>query len=41
MIADPAVAARVRGDHLPLGHEVSVRLVAADADRGAVEFALV
>jgi exoribonuclease R len=40
MIADPAVAARVRGDHLPLGHEVEVRLVSADADRGTVEFAL-
>ena len=41
MIKDPAVAARVRGDHLPLGHEVAVKLISADAEKGAVEFALV
>jgi exoribonuclease R len=41
MIKDPAVAARVRGDHLPLGHEVSVKLISADTQKGAVEFALV
>lgn len=40
MIKDPAVAARVRGDHLPLGHEVTVTLVSADTTKGAVEFAL-
>ncbi len=40
MIKDPAVAARIRGDHLPLGHEVAVKLISADAEKGAVEFAL-
>ncbi len=40
MIKDPAVAARIRGDHLPLGHEVAVRLISADTEKGAVEFAL-
>ena len=40
MIKDPAIAARVRGDHLPLGHEVAVKLISADTDKGAVEFAL-
>ncbi len=41
MIKDPAVAARVRGAHLPLGHEVEVKLISADAEQGTVEFALV
>ena len=41
MIADPAVAARVKGEHLPLGHEVSVRLASADFAAGAVTFELV
>ena len=40
MIKEPAIAARVRGDHLPLGHEVAVKLISADPDKGAVEFAL-
>lgn len=40
LIKDPAVAATIRGDHLPLGHEVEVKLVSADADAGRVEFAL-
>jgi exoribonuclease R len=40
MIKDPAVEARVRGDDLPLGHEVSLRLATADYDKGAVEFEL-
>jgi exoribonuclease R len=40
MIREPAVAARVRGDHLPLGHEVAVKLISADTEKGAVEFAL-
>ncbi|HEY5848375.1 MAG TPA: RNB domain-containing ribonuclease [Microlunatus sp.] len=40
MIKEPAIAARVRGDHLPLGHEVVVKLISADPEKGAVEFAL-
>ena len=40
MIKEPAIAARVRGDHLPLGHEVAVKLISADPDKGVVEFAL-
>ncbi len=40
MIKDPAVEARVRGDRLPLGHEVSLRLTSADYAKGAVEFEL-
>jgi exoribonuclease R len=40
MIKDPAVEARVRGSSLPLGHEVSLRLVSADYAKGAVEFEL-
>lgn len=40
LIKDPAVAARVRGPELPLGHEVEVRLVSADPEQGSVEFAL-
>ena len=40
MIAEPAVAARIRGDNLPLGHQVSVRLASADITKGAVEFVL-
>jgi hypothetical protein len=38
MVADPAVEATVRGRGLPLGHEIPVRLVAADFDRGSVAF---
>jgi exoribonuclease R len=40
MIAEPAVAARVNGEHLRLGHEVSVRLASADFAAGAVTFEL-
>jgi hypothetical protein len=40
MIKDPAVEARVVGEGLPLGHEVTVRLASADYDKGAVDFAL-
>jgi exoribonuclease R len=40
MIKDPAIEARVVGDRLPLGHEVSVRLASADYAKGAVDFAL-
>jgi exoribonuclease R len=40
MIKDPAVEARVVGDGLPLGHEVTVRLASADFAKGAVDFAL-
>jgi exoribonuclease R len=40
MIKDPAVEARVRGERLPLGHEVSLRLTSADYAKGAVEFEL-
>ena len=38
VIADPAVEAKVSGRALPLGHEISVRLVAADFERGSVAF---
>jgi exoribonuclease R len=41
MIAEPAVAARVNGSHLPLGHQVRVRLVSADFSTRSVTFALV
>ena len=37
-IADPAVAAKVQGEQLPLGREVSVRLASADFAAGAVTF---
>ena len=37
-IADPAVAAKVKGEQLPLGREVSVRLASADFAAGAVTF---
>jgi exoribonuclease R len=40
MIKDPAVEARVRGERLPLGHQVTLRLAAADSSRGGVEFEL-
>lgn len=40
MLADPAVQARVRGVDLPLGHEVPLRLIAADWQSGRVEFEL-
>jgi len=38
MISEPAVEARLSGDRLPLGQEVSVRLTSADYDKGAVAF---
>ncbi|HEY5820759.1 MAG TPA: RNB domain-containing ribonuclease [Propionibacteriaceae bacterium] len=41
MIADPAVEARVTGEHLPLGQQISVRLVSADYTTGVVAFELV
>ncbi len=41
MISDPAVEARVTGDQLPLGQEVTVRLTSADFSAGAVAFELV
>lgn len=41
MVADPAVEAKVTGPDLPLGHEVSVRLVTADVTKGSVAFELV
>ncbi len=40
VIKEPAVTARIRGDQLPLGQEVPVKLVSADPDQGVVEFAL-
>ena len=40
MIAEPAVAAKVSGSHLPLGHQVRVRLVSADFATGSVAFEL-
>ncbi len=40
MIAEPAVEARVSGENLPLGHEVTVRLTRADFATGAVAFEL-
>ena len=38
MISEPAVEARVSGDRLLLGQEVSVRLTSADYEKGAVAF---
>ncbi|SDS00000.1 Exoribonuclease R [Friedmanniella luteola] len=38
VVADPAVEARVRGEGLPLGQEIEVRLVSADLATGAVVF---
>ena len=38
VLHDPAVEARVRGDVLPLGHDVQVRLTAADPTLGTVSF---
>ena len=40
MIADPAVAAKVSGPHLPLGQQVRVRLVTADFSTRSVSFEL-
>jgi exoribonuclease R len=40
MIAEPAVAAKVSGSHLPLGEQVRVRLVSAEFSAGAVAFEL-
>ena len=38
VVADPAVEAKVHGTALPLGHEISVRLVSADFAQGSVAF---
>lgn len=38
VIKEPAVEARVRGESLPIGQEVKLRLVSADYASGAVEF---
>ena len=38
MIADPAVDALIRGERLPIGQQISVRLVSADFETGAVTF---
>ena len=38
MIADPAVEAAVRGEDLPLGQEIQVRLTNADLARGLLSF---
>ena len=40
MIAEPAVAAKVSGPHLPLGEQVRVRLVSADFSTRSVSFEL-
>jgi exoribonuclease R len=40
MIPEPAVSAKVKGSHLPLGEEVRVRLASADVTKGAVAFEL-
>jgi exoribonuclease R len=40
MIPDPAVSAKVKGSHLPLGEEVRVRLASADVVKGVVSFEL-
>ena len=40
VIAEPAVAAKVEGSHLPLGEQVQVRLASADLTKGVVAFAL-
>jgi exoribonuclease R len=40
MIAEPAVAAKVSGSHLPLGQQVRVRLVSADSSTRSVSFEL-
>jgi exoribonuclease R len=38
VLAEPAVEATVRGDDLPLGHQIQVRLVSADSASGAATF---
>ena len=38
VIADPAVEANVTGERLPLGEEVTARLVTADVAKGEVRF---
>jgi hypothetical protein len=40
MIPDPAVSAKIKGSHLPLGEEVAVRLASADVTKGVVAFEL-
>ena len=41
MIKEPAVEAKIVGDHLPLGHDVEAKLISAEADQGSVAFQLV
>ncbi len=41
MIKEPAVEAKIIGDHLPLGHDVEAKLISAEADQGSVAFQLV
>jgi len=41
LVADPAVQARVSGPDLPLGAEVSLRLISADWATGKAEFSRV
>lgn len=41
MVTEPAVEAKVRGEELPLGERVTVRLAVADPDQRKVEFELV
>jgi exoribonuclease R len=40
MIPEPAVSAKVKGSHLPLGEEVRVRLASADLTKNVVAFEL-
>ncbi|HET9647479.1 MAG TPA: RNB domain-containing ribonuclease [Microlunatus sp.] len=40
VLKDPAIEARVVGDRLPLGQDVSVRVGSVDPDKGAVTFDL-
>jgi exoribonuclease R len=40
VVPEPAVSAKVKGSHLPLGEQVSVRLASADLTKGAVSFEL-
>lgn len=41
MIKEPAVEAKIIGDHLPLGHDVEAKLISAEAEQGSVAFQLV
>ncbi|HZA03030.1 MAG TPA: RNB domain-containing ribonuclease [Propionibacteriaceae bacterium] len=40
VIPEPAVSAKVKGSHLPLGEQVQVRLTSADLSKGVVAFEL-